>query len=1023
VVFVQSHDDFGPDMMNVAYAFSLMRPGNALVYYNAYEHYDPNRTFPKPGRGDALGNFGNTITTLVDLRNRYGRGDYRERYIEKENYAFERSNAALVMLSNRNDSGYDSRTVSVEFALGARLVELTGNAARANATMGVGTIPEVVEVVGTSSNRYVNARFLRNNGKDQGYLVYGLPTPKSSAGIEFSGSGVGPVIAGDTPPTFQGGETTAQTTAIQIANATSRLADMQVITGNSFSVRLATQAVTLSGGYRDRSADGDTAMIRINEGLDLNGSGAVDVTTPGDVSYGFENFTTTRVTGYSQSNGNGLYEQAINASLLPEGMNFLTVRAYRQRSDGGPAVYSEFKDVLYVDRLKPESVVDQYVPFSGGTGNNDVWIKSTDGTADRVNIFQNIPATVSDATILAWVNAGQGATDKIDRDIFKTGFFSVPNGNNTYTVVTREITGNTTIQRITGRTPASGRGLGLGDLNYDGVRNAGDMTGTTYGFERVLYSKNAEFNAGADATGDGLVDTYDLLQLEGILTGSANSAASTALAGVKFRRVNFVNDSAANEADLAVLRAYVALPGDADTWTYDLDVDGAIDDGDVQMAQQRFGVAPTAGVPATLSWTGNDGAVGGSGTWATAGLAWRGAVTDASLAMPLVPGSKATFSGVGVVATVSGSVLASGGLDFRTTGLATITGAGTIVLGGSGSAGREVAVADGSHALLGTRVVSTGGLTKTGPGRLTLSASTAIGGSVVISAGTVALGNGGATGSVEGTVRVDAGGVLAINRNNRVLLSTPISGSGGFVQMGSGSTVMSVANSYSGATGVQAGILRVEHASALASSPTTVSGGRLDVADGLVAEIAGLSVAGGVVEINAGGLSIAAGGITSDSLVAALGAGRGDGSWTGASGIRSSAAASFVAAGESREVGWVERPNGSFFVAVAAPGDANVDGAVDILDVSNFLVSGKFDSGLPAVWEEGDFGSDGLIDILDAAAFMNTGLFDAGFYNPSSSSAVGVASVPEPTTLGLAGMIALGGVVATRRHRRKETHS
>ena len=223
--------------------------------------------------------------------------------------------------------------------------------------------------------------------------------------------------------------------------------------------------------------------------------------------------------------------------------------------------------------------------------------------------------------------------------------------------------------------------------------------------------------------------------------------------------------------------------------------------------------------------------------------------------------------------------------------------------------------------------------------------------------------------------------------------------------------------------GVQAGILRVEHSSALASSRTTVSGGRLEVADGIVAEIAGLSVAGGVVEINAGGLSIAAGGITSESLVAALGAGRGDGSWTGASGIRSSAAATLVAAGESREVGWVARPDGSFFVAVAAPGDANVDGAVDILDASTFLVSGKFDTGLPAVWEEGDFGSDGVVDILDAAAFINTGLFDAGFYNSSSSSAVRVAPVPEPTPFGLAGLVALGGVFVARWHRRKEAHS
>lgn len=58
-------------------------------------------------------------------------------------------------------------------------------------------------------------------------------------------------------------------------------------------------------------------MLRINEGLDLNGSGGVDVTTPGDVSYGFENFVTTRRTGYSQADGNGLYEQAVNSCCCP----------------------------------------------------------------------------------------------------------------------------------------------------------------------------------------------------------------------------------------------------------------------------------------------------------------------------------------------------------------------------------------------------------------------------------------------------------------------------------------------------------------------------------------------------------------------------------------------------------------------------------------------------------------------------------------------------------------------------------
>ncbi len=1017
VVFVQSHDDFGPDMMNVAYAFSLMRPGNAVVYHNAYEHYDPFRSFPKPGRGDALGNYGDTITTLVDLRNRYGRGDFRERYLEKENYAFERSNAALVMLSNRNDGGFDARTMSVDFPLGSRLVELTGNAARANATLGAGTIPETVEVLGSAGSRYVNARFLRNDGKDQGYLVYGLPTPRSAAGVEFSGSGVGGVIAGEAPPSFQGGESSSQIAAIHEANATSRLADMRVINSGSFTVRLATQAVTLAGGYRDRGADGDQAMLRINEGLDLNGSGGVDVTAPGDVSYGFENFTTTRLTGFSQSSGNGLYEQAIDASLLPEGMNFLTVRAYRQRSDGGPAVYSDFKQVLYVDRLEPEAAFDQFVPFSGGTGNNDVWIRSTDGTADRVNVFQNIPASVTDATILAWVNAGQGTTDKIDRDIFKTGFFGVPNGNNAYTVVTREITGTYNIQRLTGRRPASGRGAGLGDLNYDGVRDATDMTSASFGFERVLNAKNTEFNAGADVTGDGLVDTRDLLQMEGLLTGTANSAAATALAGVKFRRVNFVNDAALNEADLGVLRAYAAMPAGADMWTYDLDVDGVIGPGDVQAAQQQFGIAPTAGVPAALTWTGNDSVAGGSGIWSTAGLGWRGAVTDATLAMPLVPGSRASFSGSGVVVTVSGSVVAAGGLDFSPTGLATITGTGTIVLGGTSQGGREIAVAAGAHALLGARVTGTGGLTKTGPGRLTLTASNGIVGPIVVSGGTLSIGNGGATGSLAGPVQVAAGAVVALNRNNRVALAESISGAGSVMQVGSGSTVMTVANTHTGTTAVSAGTLRLEHAGALASSPTAVLGGKLELADGIVASVPSLGVTAGVVDLRKGLLSIAAGGVGADDLVTALVAGRGDGDWNGGTGIRSSVVAAESASGALRTVGWAEQPDGSILIGYAVAGDTTMDGVVDILDIGELISSASYNTGRAATWRTGDFNYDGMFDTLDVAEFFTAGMLDQGDYRAAAAS-MAVAAVPEPRWPAAAIPLILGLFAIAHRHAR-----
>ena len=1050
VVFVQSHDDFGPDLMNVAYAFSLMRPGNAVVYYNAYEHYDPLRAFPKPGRGDALGNFGDTITTLVDLRGRYGRGDYRERILEKEVYAFERSSNALVMLSNRNDTGFDARSMAVDFPLGARLIELTGNAARANLASGTSTIPEVLEVVGTTGSRFVNARFLRNEGKDQGYLVYGLPTPKSADGIEFSGPGAGPLIAGEDPPEFAGGETTSQTGEILIANAQARLAAMRVINGNSFTVRLATQAVTLPGGYRDRSADGDQAMLRINEGLDLNGNGAVDVVTPGDVSYGFENFVTTRLTGFSQADGNGLYEQAIDATLLPEGMNFLTIRAYRHRNpstggDGGPPVYSDFKQVLYVDRLAPQSAFDAFRPFGSTAGDNDVWIKSLDGTADTVQVFQNVAATVSDATILSWADAGQGATDRLDTDVFKTGFFGVPKGNNSYAVVTREITGTRSVQRFTGRMPASGRGAGFGDLDHDGVWTAADISNSDFGFERVHNSRNTVFNAAADVTGDGLVDTRDMLDLETALVASGSTAAATLaeLGNAKFRRVNFQNDSVLNETDLALLRVNVGLPLAADTvWTYDLDVDGAVTEADVTLAQQRFGVAPTATVPATLTFTGNDALPGGSGNWSASGLGWRGGVTaSGTLAMPLVPGARAVFSGASATVTVSGSVRATGGLDIQTSGLTTLSG-GTLAIGGTAGGGNAISVAPGSTALVTGRIVAAEGLVKTGSGRLTLTGSSAFAGTTVVSAGTLALGNNGSTGSVAGEIRVDAGGTLALNRNNGMTMAAAISGSGAVAQIGSGSTTLAVANSHTGPTSVRAGVLRVEHPDALRFSPTTVSAGRLEVATNATLQVPSLTLNGGTMALSAlqpqtvavaslavntgridvakGRIDIAAGGISAEDLLADVVAARNGGTWDGATGITSSVAA----ANANRAVGWIGNGDGSFTVGFAAAGDLDMNGLVDLDDVIAFVNSGLYDTGLPATWAQGDYDYNSALDLDDVIAFANGGLYDTGSYDQIqglgglSSMSGGMVAVPEPAGCTLAVAAAVMAILTLGRHGR-----
>ncbi|MFM7245685.1 MAG: SUMF1/EgtB/PvdO family nonheme iron enzyme [Planctomycetaceae bacterium] len=234
---------------------------------------------------------------------------------------------------------------------------------------------------------------------------------------------------------------------------------------------------------------------------------------------------------------------------------------------------------------------------------------------------------------------------------------------------------------------------------------------------------------------------------------------------------------------------------------------------------------------------------------------------------------------------------------------------------------------------------------------------------------------------------------------------------------GGGTLVLDQANTLSGSTTVQGGVLRLANASALSASQlVVVAGGTAQVTPVTTTSVASLDLASGngLLDLTSGALTIA-GGMTGPQLVAEILEGRGDGSWTGTSGIVSSVAAAEVASSIPRAVGWVDNGDGSLTAAYAAPGDTNIDWSIDILDASNFLALGKFDTGLPATWIEGDFSYDGIVDILDAADFFATGLYDAGNYN-AGDSAAGVAAVPEPTAWALMG---LAGVRLLWRPRRR----
>jgi autotransporter-associated beta strand protein len=360
--------------------------------------------------------------------------------------------------------------------------------------------------------------------------------------------------------------------------------------------------------------------------------------------------------------------------------------------------------------------------------------------------------------------------------------------------------------------------------------------------------------------------------------------------------------------------------------------------------------------------------------------------------------------------------------------------------------------------LSGTGNTFTGGITFNGgrPGTATLESSPASGTTGALSTGALTLGTSGSTATlnlggslstVTEVCNISAGGtgprqIAVIGAGNRILsgivnatttgtltlacsnagnltISNAINGTGPITisSTGSGKVIFSGTGNFSGPTTVQAGGLQLAAGSPLGTSTITpIAGGTLSLSPYAVTTVSGLLPnAGGLTDVGSGYVTVTAGLSVADMLVA-LNTGRGDGSWSGTSGIVSSAAAANVAASTPRTIGWLDNGDGSVAFAYAAPGDTNLDWQIDVLDASNFLSFGKFDTALPATWLEGDFNYDGVVDVLDAADFFSTGLYDAGSYNQPAELTGTVAAVPEPAGLGTIA-VAAAAAIALRRRR------
>ncbi|MEZ6242337.1 MAG: GC-type dockerin domain-anchored protein [Phycisphaerales bacterium] len=402
------------------HAYMLLRPGRSIVYHDARGVSRSGGFFPREGVPIALGLnpsanvLDDTITTLVQLHNQLGRGQYFQLNSSiNDVLVYERAingqANCLVGVNDRYDAGIDVINVTTDYPQGTRLHEMTGNADDPVVDP-FNTIPSVLTVGAGGAVSLVVPRNLSQSGVEhaKGYVVYAEALPSGTLVITNQ-SGVIDADPTNFPSYFR------------------RLNDIPVVSADTFRITLNTSQTD----GQDPNTD-DNALFKIDAGTrDWNGNGSIDYAPSAALIGGYEEFLTIHDPTFGSGTTTGTYSQQIDATQLEEGFHYISVIAFRHRASGSP-LFTEFREVVFIDRV--EAPIEIEGPIEGAGSSVEFRFRNEDRTVTAMHAFLDLDPEldpVEEADIF-------NAASRWDRLEWRKTFTGVSEGPHVVTLVAFE---------------------------------------------------------------------------------------------------------------------------------------------------------------------------------------------------------------------------------------------------------------------------------------------------------------------------------------------------------------------------------------------------------------------------------------------------------------------------------------------------------------------------------------------------------------------------------------------------------